>query len=273
MRRLLLGVAFLVIVSLALIWRGTNKRNQLRPYEERVREKGDGKHPGTTDTAQLPPSAQTRQTSANPSEAATQNGPAFQLSPARPQERRSSEQVQQAGNTSYRLVGNASTARIVDAAGNTILKSGPESGIYISGCRPSPSGKVIYVDSAESPDFLLDPATGERTDLPLYPDSGNETMGVLESWHWLDDDTLIARAFEWKAAGDSNASPRQDEANIARTRLYVYRVLQRQTFEVAVPKLRVATFEIDRTRPGAVHLFNSTVGEDGDLGWFEVRGQ
>lgn len=174
----------------------------------------------------------------------------------------------------YHLLGYGSTGRIVDSNGKVVIQSGPDSGIYIAGCQVSPDGKRIYVDSSESEDFVLDTDNGRRIQLPSYPTAGSTMghLGVLESWNWVEDGTLIAKVSEWKPKEQSTKFD-DDETNIVRTRLYIYNLSDGKLTEVQVPgSLPVTTFNIKSVnRNGEICLFNPAVGSDGNLGCFTVK--
>lgn len=175
---------------------------------------------------------------------------------------------------SYHLLGYGSTGRIVDSNGKVVIQSGPDSGIYITGCQVSPDGKRVYVDSSESEDFVLDPNSGQRIQLPSYPTSPSTMgrLGVLESWNWLENSTLIAKASEWKPKEQSSKFD-DDEANIVRTRLYLYNLSDGKLMEIQVPAdLPAKTFDIKPVnRNGEICLFNPALSSDGNLGCFTLQ--
>lgn len=174
----------------------------------------------------------------------------------------------------YHLLGYGSTGRIEDSNGKVLIQSGPESGIYIAGFQVSPDGKRIYVDSSESEDFVLDTNDGQRIPLPSYPPAASAMgrLGVLESWNWVENSTLIAKVSEWKPKEESTRFD-DDETNIVRTRLYLYSLSDGKLTEVKVPgSLSITTFDIKSVnRNGEICLFNPAVGSDGNLGCFAVR--
>jgi hypothetical protein len=180
-----------------------------------------------------------------------------------------------AEETPYKLLGYGSSGRIVDAQGKVILQSGEQSGLYIYDCQVDPGGKQIYVHCANSIDFILDPKTGQQLPLPLSPPSpAGATIGGLESWHWLNGETLIAKASEWKPK-DQSTKFDDDEANIARTRLYIFRITDQRLTEAVLPQdLNATVLSIVEVSPlGQVHLTYhiGNAPSSNRSTWFSVR--
>lgn len=179
----------------------------------------------------------------------------------------------EAKSSAYQLVGYGSSSRIVDTNGNLVLASGPQTGVYIYEALTSPDGKRVLVHAANLVDFILDPTTKRRAHLPNTAPGHN--MGVLESWSWLNDTILIAKASEWKEGTDKTKSGFEDESNVVRTRIYVYDLEKARLSAAVLPKnLRQRVLMLDAVSPsGSIHLLDSRAGSYGekDLGWFAVK--
>lgn len=173
----------------------------------------------------------------------------------------------------YRLRGGAGLGQIVDSQGKVILESGAESGIHIFGCEVSPNGKLVLVQGGDGKNLILDPGSGSRWLLPHRPP--NENMFAFGSWHWIDDDTLLAASNEKVSVRDAQLRINAEEPGASRSRLYLFKISRQQLTTIQLPKdLGDQVFLIAQvSASGSVRLVRAepTASHTADLGWFKVR--
>jgi hypothetical protein len=172
-------------------------------------------------------------------------------------------------NDPYRISGRGSTARILDSRGNTLIQGNLKVGIY--GCEISPNEKRLLVYYGDAEYNVIEPGTDMKVVLPPQPAGQNKL--AFGSYHWMDDDALIAESGDQKL--DVHGRPVQTDDNVSQTRLYVYSISTQTLEEAPLPQtLRTRVFSVTEVRPGGyVHLLadDASGGPTGDLGWFKVR--
>lgn len=173
-------------------------------------------------------------------------------------------------NPPFEFRGGSGTGRVVDQKGNVILESNKDFGIF--GVSVGPDKQHVLVEGGDAKNFVLNPATGLKIQLPVYPPGPN--MLGMGSWRWIGETKLLGesgvQAFNAKGAPMNCC----EGHNVAQTKLYVYDVNTQKLAELTMPSkvTQPVVNVVDVSSDGHVHLVHEVphVGTQQDLGWFKI---
>lgn len=173
-------------------------------------------------------------------------------------------------NPPFEFRGGSGTGRVIDQKGNVILESNKDFGIF--GVSVGPDKQHVLVEGGDAKNFVLNPATGLKLQLPVYPPGSN--MLGMGSWRWISKTKLLGesgvQAFNAKGAPMNCC----EGHNVAQTKLYVYDVTTQKLAEVTMPSkvTQPVVNVVDVSSDGHVHLVHEVphVGTEQDLGWFKI---
>lgn len=172
-------------------------------------------------------------------------------------------------NPPFEFRGGAGTGKVVDRQGHVLMESGKEIGIL--GVEVGPDKQHVLVEGGSAVNFVLNPATGQKLQLPLTPPGAN-MLGF--GWRWIGKTKLLGesgvQAFNAKGAPMNCC----EGHNVAQTKLYVYDVTTQKLAEVSMPSkvTQPVVNVVDVSSDGHVHLVHEVphVGSQQDLGWFKI---
>jgi hypothetical protein len=172
----------------------------------------------------------------------------------------------------FRLLGSGGNAKIVNAAGDSIIESKPGKGEAIFGCEVSPDDQRLIIYRGDATYDVLTPTTGNTIRLPGEPPGG--TIG-FDSWHWIGNDTIVGVSGKVLPFRDDQTGPAREEPNISRSTLYLYHLSELKLQEVELPpEVKDKIFSVGGVDPsGKVELrpAGRESLSDATFGWFNLR--
>jgi len=172
-------------------------------------------------------------------------------------------------NPPFEMRGGSGSGKVVDRKGNVLMESGKE--IAILGVEVGPDKNHILVEGGDAVNFVLNPATGLKLQLPLTPPGAN-MLGF--GWRWIGNTKLLGDSGVQVIKSNGASVNCCEGHNVVQTKLYVYDVATQKLAEVATPSkvTQPVVNVVDVSSNGHVHLVHDVphVGKQQDLGWFKI---
>ena len=174
-------------------------------------------------------------------------------------------------NLPFEFRGGGTSGRVVDHDGNVLMESGKEIRIY--GVSVSPDRRRVLVEGGNAINFILNPETQGKIQLPIRPPGTN--MLAFGSWYWVSDHMLVGESGVQKLGDDG--LPVKSDDNVAQSKIYVFDITTKKLAEVTLPSgVLTQVFGVVEVSPeGYVLLVDEATGDDRprQSGWFKVGGQ
>ncbi len=170
----------------------------------------------------------------------------------------------------FKFIGNDAVGRVLDRQGRVLIESGKEIGIM--GVAVAPDKQLVLVKGGDAINFVLDPATGQKIKLPVYPPGAN--MLGFGSWNWIGPRTLLGES--GVQAFNAKGWPMNccEGHNVAQTKLYSFDVTTQRLAEVTIPSevKQPVVNVMEVSSDGHVHLAHEEPhgGAEHDFGWFKI---
>lgn len=173
-------------------------------------------------------------------------------------------------NPRFEFRGGAGTGRVVDRQGKLLLESGEA--IAIFGAAVGPDKEKVLVKGGNAINFVLEPSSGRKIELPELPPGVN--MLGFGDWRWIGRNLLFGISGVTKIFHDGAHQNCCSENNVAQTRFYTFDLLTQQLSELVMPSAvtQPGVNAVDVMSDGHIHLrFEEPLGGvEQDLCWFKI---
>lgn len=174
----------------------------------------------------------------------------------------------------FELLGEGGeTERVIDAAGNVLISSTAEHGVY--GLDVSPGKKRFVVSLGDGKSRVFEPQSGLVIDLPSSPEPPN--MVGFSGWRWLSEDLLITTS--GVLALDDAGKPLSccEGHNLSSTQMFAFRVSTRALSPVSkLESNKASVFRINRvSSEGYVEIVTdgTHLAPGRSVGWYRFNEQ